>query len=36
MTSPPNQEFEALFREYFRPLTVFAKQYVKVQDVAED
>ena len=25
-----------LFREYFRPLTVFAKQYVKVQEVAED
>ena len=36
MTAPPNQEFEVLFREYFRPLTVFAKQYVKVQEVAED
>jgi RNA polymerase sigma-70 factor (ECF subfamily) len=31
-----NQAFEMLFREYFRPLTVFAKQYVKVQEVAED
>ena len=32
----PTKEFEALFREYFRPLVVFAKQYVKVQEVAED
>jgi RNA polymerase sigma-70 factor (family 1) len=32
----PSDEFEVLFREYFRPLTVFAKQYVKVQEVAED
>ena len=31
-----NQAFEMLFREYFRPLTVFAKQYVRVQEVAED
>jgi len=31
-----NQAFEKLFREYFRPLTVFALQYVKVEDVAED
>jgi RNA polymerase sigma-70 factor (ECF subfamily) len=31
-----NQAFEMLFREYFRPLTVFARQYVKVQEVAED
>lgn len=34
--APPSREFEVLFREYFRPLTVFAKQYVKVQEVAED
>jgi RNA polymerase sigma-70 factor (ECF subfamily) len=34
--APPNREFEVLFREYFRPLTVFAMQYVKVQEVAED
>jgi RNA polymerase sigma-70 factor (ECF subfamily) len=33
---PANQAFEMLFREYFRPLTVFARQYVKVQEVAED
>ena len=33
---PANQAFEMLFREYFRPLTVFAKQYVKALDVAED
>ncbi len=32
----PTKEFETLFREYFRPLVVFAKQYVKVQEVAED
>jgi len=31
-----NQAFEKLFREYFRPLTVFAVQYVKAQEVAED
>jgi RNA polymerase sigma-70 factor (ECF subfamily) len=31
-----HQAFETLFREYFRPLTIFAKQYVKVQEVAED
>jgi RNA polymerase sigma-70 factor (ECF subfamily) len=31
-----NQGFETLFREYYRPLTVFAIQYVKVQEVAED
>jgi RNA polymerase sigma-70 factor (ECF subfamily) len=34
--APPSKELEVLFREYFRPLTVFAKQYVKVQEVAED
>ncbi len=34
--APPSREFEVLFREYFRPLTIFAKQYVKVQEVAED
>ncbi len=34
--APPSREFEVLFREYFRPLTVFAKKYVKVQEVAED
>jgi len=34
--APPGREFEVLFREYIRPLTVFAKQYVKVQEVAED
>ena len=32
----PSNEFKVLFKEYFRPLTVFAKQYVKVQEVAED
>jgi len=31
-----NQAFEKLFRDYFRPLTVFAKQYVKVEEAAED
>jgi len=31
-----NQAFEMLFNEYFRPLTVFAKQYVRIQEVAED
>lgn len=36
MKAPPNQEFEVLFREYFRPLTIFAKQYVKTLEVAED
>ena len=36
MKAPANREFELLFREYFRPLVVFAKQYVKVQEVAED
>ena len=25
-----------LFREYFRPLTVFAKQYVRLEEAAED
>jgi RNA polymerase sigma-70 factor (family 1) len=34
--SSANQAFEMLFREYFRPLTVLAKQYVMVQEVAED
>ena len=34
--APPDREFELLFREYFRPLTVFAMQYVKVQAAAED
>lgn len=32
----PGKNFETLFREYFRPLVVFAKQYVKVQEIAED
>lgn len=32
----PGRDFERLFREYFRPLTVFAMQYVKVMEVAED
>jgi len=31
-----NQAFEKLFRDYFRPLTVFALQYVKVEAAAED
>jgi RNA polymerase sigma-70 factor (ECF subfamily) len=31
-----NQGFEMLFREYFRPLTVFALKYVRAQEVAED
>lgn len=31
-----NQAFEMLFNEYFRPLTVFAKQYVRIKEVAED
>ncbi|UCH13112.1 MAG: RNA polymerase sigma-70 factor [Bacteroidales bacterium] len=31
-----NQSFETLFREFFRPLTIFAIQYVKDQDIAED
>ena len=31
-----NQAFEKLFRDYFRPLTVFALQYVKVEEAAED
>ena len=32
----PIQQIEQLFREYFRPLTVFAMQYVKDLSVAED
>lgn len=34
--SSDERAFEMLFREYFRPLTVFAKQYVRVQEAAED
>ncbi len=34
MASP--DKIEILFREYFRPLTVFAMQYVKIQPLAED
>lgn len=34
--SSTNQAFERVFREYFRPLTVYAKQYVRVMEVAED
>ena len=34
--APPTLEFEALFKRYFRPLTVFAMQYVKIREVAED
>ncbi len=34
--APPDRVFEVLFREYFRPLTVFAMQYVKVREAAED
>ncbi len=36
MVATNSKEFEVLFKEYFRPLTVFAMQYVKVQEVAED
>jgi RNA polymerase sigma-70 factor (ECF subfamily) len=32
----PSSEFESRFREYFRPLTVFAMQFVKDQAAAED
>ena len=31
-----NQTYEQLFREYFRPLTVFARRYVSEEGVAED
>lgn len=34
--SSANRAFEMLFREYFRPLTVFALQYVNIREVAED
>jgi RNA polymerase sigma-70 factor (ECF subfamily) len=30
------KELERLFREYFRPLTYFAMQYMKEQTIAED
>ncbi|MEN8119062.1 MAG: RNA polymerase sigma-70 factor [Bacteroidota bacterium] len=30
------QEFEALFREYFKPLTAFAKKYLNDIDVAKE
>jgi RNA polymerase sigma-70 factor (family 1) len=31
-----DKAFEKLFREYFRPLTVYAIQYLKHQEIAED
>lgn len=32
----PGKSFEKLFRDYFRPLTVYAKQFVRDQELAED